>query len=123
MAATLRPRRGKKASAESQAIVLKKGEIFFEVPDTGVGTGTGKIKMGDGTTAYSSLPYFLEGGGGSVDVSTSAITFTETTSSSSYNSTLLGKIVTGANLNIIIAAIKNLLKTGSTMMKQKSLSL
>ena len=60
MASYLRPRRGKKATATSNNIVLKRGEVFFEVPDTGVGTGMGKIKMGDGTTAYGSLPYFNE---------------------------------------------------------------
>ena len=63
MASYLRPRRGKKATAVSQLTAsapLKRGEIFFEVPDTGVGTGIGKIKMGDGTTEYASLPYFLE---------------------------------------------------------------
>jgi hypothetical protein len=60
MASYLRPRRGKKATATTNNIVLKRGEVFFEVPDTGVGTGMGKIKMGDGTTAYGSLPYFNE---------------------------------------------------------------
>ena len=65
--AYLRPRRGKKATAESQLTSsnpLKRGEIFFEVPDEGVGTGAGKIKMGDGVTGYADLPYFSEGGGG-----------------------------------------------------------
>ena len=60
MASYLRPRRGKKSTATSQAIVLKRGEVFFEVPDTGVGTGAGKIKMGDGTTTYANLPYFSD---------------------------------------------------------------
>ena len=70
MANYLRPRRGKKSTAISQLTSsnpLKRGEIFFEVPDTGVGTGGGKIKMGDGTTAYSDLPYFTQ------DTDTSAI--------------------------------------------------
>lgn len=60
MASYLRPRRGKKATATSNNIVLKRGEVFFEVPDTGVGTGMGKIKMGDGSTSYANLPYFNE---------------------------------------------------------------
>ena len=63
MASFLRPRRGKKSTATSDGIILKRGEVFFEVPDTGVGTGNGKIKMGDGTTSYASLPYFLDGSG------------------------------------------------------------
>lgn len=60
MASYLRPRRGKKATAESQNIVLKKGEVFFESPTAGTGKGIGKIKMGDGSTAYKNLPYFLQ---------------------------------------------------------------
>ena len=47
-----RPRRGRRSTAISKGIVLKRGEVFFEVPDTGVGTGAGKIVMGDGTSAY-----------------------------------------------------------------------
>ena len=62
MASYLRPRRGKKATAEAQNIILKRGEVFFETPTTGVGTGIGKIKIGDGTSTYSNLPYFLEQG-------------------------------------------------------------
>ena len=61
MANYLKPRRGKKATAISQNLLLKKGEIFFEYPDTGTGTGAGKIKMGDGTTTYNNLPYFNAG--------------------------------------------------------------
>ena len=61
---SLRPRRGKRSTAISKGIVLKRGEIFFEVPDSGVGTGAGKIVMGDGTSAYEDLPYFNEGGSG-----------------------------------------------------------
>jgi hypothetical protein len=67
MSSYLRPRRGKKATAIAQLTSsnpLKRGEIFFEVPDDGVGTGAGKIKMGDGVTAYADLPYFSEGGSG-----------------------------------------------------------
>ena len=76
MASYLRPRRGKKATAESQAIVLKKGEVFFEIDANGISTGSsakacGKIKMGDGSTTYSNLGYFI-------DVDTSVIAFTDT---------------------------------------------
>lgn len=59
MSKSLKPYRGKKTSAESQNIVLKNGEVFFEYPEEGIGTGAGKIKMGDGTTSYSNLPYFM----------------------------------------------------------------
>ena len=60
MTVYFKPRRGKKSTAISQDIVLKNGEIFFEVPEEGVGSGKGKLKMGDGVTSYSDLPYFLE---------------------------------------------------------------
>lgn len=110
MASYLRPRRGKKATAESQNIVLKRGEVFFEVPDGGVGTGEGKIKMGDGVTAYTDLPYFVAAK--QVDVSTSAITFTASTSTE--NSTLLGEIATGAQLKTIIGSVKKLLSNLDT---------
>lgn len=60
MANFFKPRRGKKATAILQNIVLKRGEVFFEVPDSGVGTGKGKIKMGDGTRTYEDLPYFYD---------------------------------------------------------------
>lgn len=57
----LRPRRGMRASAINNNVVLQEGEVFFETPDSGVGTGSGKIKMGDGVTEYSELPYFAGG--------------------------------------------------------------
>ena len=59
MTVYFKPRRGKKSTAVSQDIVLKHGEIFFEVPEEGAGAGKGKLKMGDGETHYSELPYFL----------------------------------------------------------------
>ena len=55
MASYLRPRRGKKATALSQNITLKAGEVFFETPTTGVGTGAGRIMMGDGSNNYTVL--------------------------------------------------------------------
>ena len=57
------PRRGTRKSAENNLVgdnKLEEGEIFFEIPDTGAGTGKGKIKMGDGIHDYSDLPYFIE---------------------------------------------------------------
>ena len=64
MASYLKPRRGTYSTASSKltsssAGVLKNGEIFFELNASGAGKGMGKIKMGDGSTNYSSLPYFL----------------------------------------------------------------
>ena len=104
MAIYLRPRRGKKSTAESQNIILKRGEVFFESPETGVGTGAGRIKIGDGTSTYSNLPYFLEPT--IIDVANTSITFTEATSTTI--STLLSAIVSGAKLNTITGNIKKL---------------
>lgn len=110
MAKYFRPRRGKKATAESQNIVLKRGEMFMEVPASGVGTGIGKIKIGDGTTAYKDLPYFLEQGVD--DVSTAVITYSDSTQTN--NNTLLSTIKSGAKFNVIIPAIKKLLSNINT---------
>lgn len=60
MANILKPRRGKKSTAIAQELKLEKGEIFFEMPETGVGTGLGSIKFGDGNTVYRNLPYFFD---------------------------------------------------------------
>ena len=39
---------------------LKQGEIFFEIPDSGEGKeGNYGIKMGDGSSGYSDLPYIV----------------------------------------------------------------
>ena len=61
MGKILRPRRGTAnvMAGGRKDIVLAAGEIFFEMPNTGIGSGFGKIKMGDGQTPYKDLPYFL----------------------------------------------------------------
>ena len=104
MASYLRPRRGKKATATSQAITLKRGEVFFEVPTGGVGTGIGKIKMGDGSTTYSSLPYFA-----STEDDTVAFTNVTATTASSNNSTYLSDFAPTATLKTNFNKIKQLL--------------
>lgn len=56
------PHRGSKTkmtSGSGKDIILQSGEFFIEYPDTGVGTGTCKIKIGDGVTTYASLPYAI----------------------------------------------------------------
>ena len=64
MASYFRPLRGTRASALEQLdgnAPLKNGEVFFEYPDGGPGSGPGKIKMGDANgTPYSDLPYFID---------------------------------------------------------------
>ncbi len=111
MASYLRPRRGKKATAEAQltsSAPLKRGEVFFEVPDSGVGTGLGRIKMGDGSTAYGSLPTFLE----QLNPDTALVGFTNSTTGSedlSTNATYASAIVPSANLKTIFTNLKQLL--------------
>lgn len=58
----LRVRRGTKDimnNTTKSSIILEEGEIFVECPNSGVGKGKCKIKIGDGVTAYSALPYAL----------------------------------------------------------------
>lgn len=107
MSSFLRPRRGKQSTAVSTLTAsnpLKRGEIFFEVPTGGVGTGTGKLKMGDGSTAYANLPYFLS-------MDDSVVTFTDSSASSSWDnySNYLANIKTGITLPTFFANTKNLL--------------
>ena len=61
MSYIFQPRRGKKATMNGSkaGTVLGSGEFFIEYPNAGVGKGKCKIKMGDGSTPYSSLPYAL----------------------------------------------------------------
>ena len=109
MASYLRPRRGKEATAKSQNIVLKRGEVFFETPSGGVGTGIGKIKMGDGSTSYASLPYFLK----QLDLNdnNTKCAFTNATAATdkSNNTTYLNNIAPSSNLKTLFQNIKQLL--------------
>ena len=110
MAKFFKPRRGNLAMATSLLKGenrLKSGEMFFECPDEGIGKGTGKIKIGDGVSDYADLPYFLEWRD-DIDVSTSPITFEESTSEA-YD-TLLGEIISGNPLNTLIGATKKLFR-------------
>ena len=54
----LAPRRGLNTTMAESELVLANGEIFIE---TDAVTGVKRIKIGDGSTAYSSLPYALSG--------------------------------------------------------------
>ena len=57
----LLPRRGTRYEWETINPILEMGEFVIEVPDSGVGTGFSKFKIGDGQTPYRSLPYALDG--------------------------------------------------------------
>lgn len=55
--AKLRPRRSTKTEWELINPVLMEGELGIEYPDTGIGTGLCKFKLGDGFKKWSDLPY------------------------------------------------------------------
>lgn len=55
--AKLRPRRGTASEWELIDPVLMEGELGIEYPDTGIGTGLCKFKLGDGFKKWSELPY------------------------------------------------------------------
>jgi hypothetical protein len=109
MASYLRPRRGKEATAKSQNIVLKRGEIFFETPASGVGTGIGRLKMGDGSTSYASLPYFLRQLDLSDNNTKCAFTNATAATASSNNATYLNNIAPTNSLKTVFHNIKQLL--------------
>lgn len=58
--AKLRPRRSTKTEWELINPVLMEGEIGVEFPDTGIGTGLCKFKLGDGYKKWSELPYAFD---------------------------------------------------------------
>lgn len=111
MASYLKPRRGTYSTAVNQlstaATCLKNGEIFFELNSSGAGKGMGKIKMGDGSTSYSSLPYFLS-------LTDNGITFTATESTNQLSSFSSGVTIPNAfryirsTLSYLVTQVTNL---------------
>lgn len=59
--AKIRPRRGTRSLWSAENPVLEEGEFVLEVPDSGIGSGITKIKVGDGIKKYNQLPYALDG--------------------------------------------------------------
>ena len=60
MYAKLRPRR---STATEWSVInprLQEGELGIECPDSGVGTGLCKFKIGDGYTQWNQLPYAFD---------------------------------------------------------------
>ena len=95
----LMPRRGTATvMASKTSLVLKKGEFFIEAPAEGIGKGHSRIKIGDGETTYTALPYAIG------DTENDVINFTEDTSTTT--SQALAKVVSGAALKVDIAALK-----------------
>ena len=103
MSKIFKPRRILKSKAASLNPVLAAGEYIVEVPDTGVGTGPCRTKMGDGKTAYVDLPYM----DAVTDVAASTIAFDESTTAD--NATLLTEIVTGKSVKSLFGSTKKLL--------------
>lgn len=71
--ANIRPRRGTLYEWSTQNPILWEGELAVEYPDTGLGTGLCKFKLGNGILPYNELPYAFDGAsassilGGTVD--------------------------------------------------------
>ena len=130
MASYFRPLRGTRASALEQLdgnAPLKNGEVFFEYPDGGPGSGPGKIKMGDAKgSPYSELPYFIDPTNMSGDVKDSNISeckieFQNSTApSSDSDTTLLERITPAATTNTLFKSIKQLLLNFSAKIKAKA---
>ena len=95
-----RPHRGSKSGMELSTLLLAAGELFVEYPDTGVGTGPSKIKIGDGVTQYKDLPYAIEGG----EASSSIVEYDDDTSTTVTQA--LGHCTSGAYLSTIVPALK-----------------
>lgn len=60
--AKIRPRRGTKSEWELIDPILMEGEFGIEFPDSGVGTGLCKFKIGNGVLKWSDLPYAFDAG-------------------------------------------------------------
>ena len=58
--AKIRPRRSTKTEWELVNPILMEGELGIEFPDTGIGTGLCRIKIGDGFTAWKDLAYAID---------------------------------------------------------------
>ena len=104
----LKPRRGRQSVMEDKNVVLKRGEIFFEYPEEGIATGPGKLKMGDGTSTYQNLPYFL---GEPYDIDNAVVEFTdsEDPTTPDKEGTYLTNIAPANPMNTLFANIKQLL--------------
>lgn len=59
--AKIRPRRGTRYEWDTYNPILAEGELAIEFPDTGIGTGLCKFKVGDGVSPWTILPYAFDG--------------------------------------------------------------
>jgi len=58
--AKIRPRRGTAYEWSTVNPILDEGELGIEFPDSGIGTGLCKFKLGDGLTKWNDLPYAFD---------------------------------------------------------------
>ena len=110
MPSIISPHRGgktKMTTGTGASTVLGAGELFVEYPDTGAGSGKSKIKIGDGVTAYSSLPYALG------DTSTDLIVFDSSTATTVAQA--LAEAVSGASLATIVAGLKKAIELNTSV--------
>lgn len=117
MAKIFKPRRGKYSTmtGPKKTTILSVGEMFVEVPDTGIGTGHCRIKFGDGVTMYDKLPYALG------DTSNDKITYSNNTSSSI--DTALSGASSGKKLGDILAALKQAISLNKTSINSNATSI
>ncbi len=99
----LLPRRGRRSTMVVKNPVLRKGEVFFEVPEAGVGKGDTKIIIGDGVTAYDKLPYAIDIGSAKTDVNEATLTFSQSTQTD--RAKLLQEMVSGKKVPVLIGSI------------------
>lgn len=59
--AKIRPRRGTEYEWASYNPVLAEGELAIQFPDSGIGTGLCKFKVGDGVSPWNNLVYAFDG--------------------------------------------------------------
>lgn len=59
--AKIRPRRGTEYEWNTYDPILSEGELAIQFPDTGIGTGLCKFKVGDGVSTWKTLPFAFDG--------------------------------------------------------------
>lgn len=108
----LLPRRGRRSTMLEKNPVLRKGEVFFEVPEDGVGKGMTRIIIGDGLTPYADLPYAVDPESAKTDLDEATVAFTESVEDD--RTKLLGEISTGRKIPNLFGSIRKFLTVINT---------
>lgn len=104
MASIFRIRRGSAStmSGAKKDIILAAGELFAEYPDEGMGTGAGRLFLGDGSSPFSELQPFLESSAADLDIETiEVVANTKTTSTAALND-----VVSNNTIGSLIGSLK-----------------